>query len=68
MEEKSELTPKLKKINDTIYGCSACTDWTVTIEKPHKLTRAQWQRRLDNYFAEHLSQRHSGDEVTFEGR
>jgi len=56
--------PELTKISDTIYGCSVCKDWTVTMVKPHKITGAQWQRRLDHHFADHLKQRHSGEDFS----
>lgn len=63
MEKKSELT-KLKKISETVYGCSACENWEVTMQKSDKLTKAEWQRRLDNLFAKHLHQCHYGEETT----
>jgi len=63
MEGKSELT-KLKKISETVYGCSACKNWEVTMEKSDKLTTAQWQRRLDKHFAKHLHQCHYREETT----
>jgi hypothetical protein len=65
---RMEKKPELKKISATIYGCTICKDWTVTMDpKPRKNTKA-WERRLDKHFADHLRQRHSRDEVTSEGR
>ena len=33
-----ENKPELKKISDTTYGCTACKDWTVTMDVPCRRT------------------------------
>ena len=57
MGEKPTLTK-----NGDIYGCSACKDWTVTMDtrpEKRKRTPAERQAQAHRYFADHLKRIHT---------
>ncbi|MGA9055121.1 MAG: hypothetical protein WB763_01280 [Terriglobia bacterium] len=53
--------PKLVKISEIEYGCSF-GDWKKQELKPSKMSYAQWERRRQRQFDEHVKQRHSGED------
>ena len=56
--------PELTKNSDTVYGCYICKDWTATLDPKRDTTPQKRQSRAERYFADHLRQRHSGEDFS----
>jgi len=54
----------LVRISETLYGCSICKDWTATLDPKRDRTAAARQKRAKKYFADHVKQRHSGEDFS----
>jgi hypothetical protein len=54
--------PTLVQIGETEYGCSL-GDFKIEAVKPKALSEAEWQRRRENQFAEHVRLRHSREDA-----